>query len=193
MGSGFNLESNWKSYCNIHDRYCMCRLFVVCIYIGATFWKTAKKVRAITCSEYYGHVRSLTTSTTKKGKPGKRKSSYGESPAVDSEYIKVLEDKSNSLEEEVGVLRCSLNSSKAKVTRIVKCFKCVICQREIDDNTSWPLYGSPCCKIVLGCQPCINEMLEKSSRCPNCREDIQSDEFVEIPFIRTLVSALMDC
>lgn len=81
-----------------------------------------------------------------------------------------------------------VKNSKEQFHQLRQCFECLVCK----STTKFPAMVSPCCRIVLGCETCIEQWLVTSPQCPHCRVGMTIDECSKLPFIRNLEEALHD-
>ena len=81
-----------------------------------------------------------------------------------------------------------VKNSKEQFHQLRQCFECLVC----NSTTKFPAMVSPCCRIVLGCETCIEQWLVTSPQCPHCRVGMTIDECSKLPFIRNLEEALHD-
>ena len=99
--------------------------------------------------------------------------------AESEQFSCILKDK----EKEIELVR-ALKTKLEEETRQV--FKCLIC----NITTTLPLAISPCCKIVLGCNTCVERWLDEEGTCPHCRQQLAQTGCAQLPVIPSLVELL---
>ena len=103
-----------------------------------------------------------------------------EADLVESEQLtNILKDKEKEIES-VRAQRMKLEEETRQV------FKCLIC----NITATLPLTISPCCKIVLGCNTCVERWLDEEGKCPHCRQQLTQTGCTQLPVIPSLVELL---
>lgn len=99
-----------------------------------------------------------------------------------------LEERLQKLEGQVTGVSEKLKDIQSRLMEVRQCFECIVCKSPV----SFPGIVSSCCKVMLGCEPCIAQWLASSSSCPQCRAVITMEGCSKVPFMRNLHSALKD-
>ena len=93
----------------------------------------------------------------------------------------ILKDKEKEIE--------SVRAEKTKLEEEARqAFKCLIC----NVTATLPLAISPCCKIVLGCNRCVERWLDEegNSTCLLCRQPLTLGACTTLPVIQSLAELL---
>ena len=167
-------------------------LVVTYLFIGSSFWRTAKKVRAVLLEDYQNGMRPhLGTKRSHSDSPSDSKKPTMES--LEGRLMRLEESLSSSsrdkcliLESEITSLKVKLSMEKDVIERIASAYKCTICMK----YPVQPLYKAPCCEEVLGCHGCVEEWISNSPSCPLCRAPLSKNTLVNIPVIKPLDDVL---
>ena len=163
------------------------RLYLLSCTLGK-FWKSNKRIRAVKKTEYQ-RKRPMTFSS--------------EDDDSDFECPPPKRTRKSQLEERLQKIEAQLNenvqcetvvteakerekSTQLQYNELRQCFVCLICK----DTVDFPALVSPCCKITLGCEECIQQWLESSPQCPHCRKTLLLEDCMSLPIIRSLKSVL---
>ena len=80
-------------------------------------------------------------------------------------------------------LSSSSEEKSCAYNELRQCFVCLVCK----DTVDFSALVSSCCKIILGCEECIQQWLES---CPHCRKTLFLEDCMSLPIIRSLKSVL---
>ena len=165
-------------------------------YLGCKFWKTNKKIKAITEEDYHCY-RGLEVDDDENDDdfeplPTFRRSKYSPaaSPIIltssdDDDYgkpctskgkgkkIKKKTEVNAALEERVTKLERALHTNPTSCdtcTLVEELFKCCVCKSILQQDCILLV----CCKQLV-CKMCITQWLATNQSCPLCRESINVD------------------
>ena len=153
--------------------------FNTCSLLGLAFWKAPRRL-----------IYAVTNESQKKSFQSRSKSS---SIVIDSsdddDFVQPLRKKKFPLENKIDALFNEIDDLKSKVDVVVnvtkevnvplplvrmmqETFKCTICH-EVPAKP--PLIVSKCCKIIIGCDSCVNKWYSGPDAlvkpCPACRHE----------------------
>jgi hypothetical protein len=166
-------------------------IYIIIFYKGEKFWKSAKKIRAVTLSDYTKVNPSITISSSGSdsdiNQPLQKKSLLVKVSTLESKLDDLISrdtSKEDNLKDEVKRLK----EFKQKYDTLKKCFECVICKNTL----KFPMTVSTCCSNILGCVECTNTWFLNSATCPFCRTVSLDCDCITIQRIRPLEECLED-